>query len=87
MFKGTCPSLEEFERISDHAPAKTVDKLNSEEPLTKLDDPEEDKNALKDEVKHQEDDRKFKYLLAYSEVFGTSISDVEDDIVYEGEYF
>ena len=52
----------------------------------KLDDAEEDKNALQYEVKDQADDRKIKYLLAYSEAFGISVSDVEEDIVNVGEY-
>ena len=77
-------NIEEFERISDHVPA--VDKLSSEDGLTKLDGTDKDKNALIDEVKHQEDNRTFKYLLAYSEAFGTSVSDVEEDIGNEGEY-
>ena len=77
-------NIGEFERISDHVPA--VDKLSSEVGLTKLDGTDKDKNALIDEVKHQEDNSTFKYLLAYSETFGTSVSDVEEDIVNEGEY-
>ena len=68
----------EFETIS----AELVDKLNGQGELMQLEDTEKDKSVLKDEV----DDSKFKYLIAYSETFGTSVSDVEEDIVNVGEY-
>ena len=73
------PSTEEYETISDDVPAKPVGKLNSEHEPAQLEDTEKDKNALKDEV----DDSKFKYLIAYSEAFSISVSDVEEDV---GEY-
>ena len=75
-------NIEEFETISDDVSAKPVDKLNGQGELMQLEDTEKDKNALKDEV----EDSKFKYLIAYSEAFGTSVSDVEEEIVNVGEY-